>query len=94
MHYRVSDGKLYEDVSEAEQDAIDNDDALGAYRCETVRFPRPSVIDAKKSGAPDRKRRCEFLLKSRSAEPFSPGDRQSYASNSAVSLLRNNSYAA
>ena len=46
VHYRVSDGKPYEDLSEAEQDAIDNDDTPGAYRCDTVRFPRPSVINA------------------------------------------------
>ena len=44
VHYRVSDGKAYNDLSESEQDAIDDDDTLGAYRSETVEFHRPPVV--------------------------------------------------
>ena len=46
VHYRISDGQPYEDLSDAEQDAIDSDDKLGAYRSDVVEFSRPPVTGA------------------------------------------------
>lgn len=43
VQYRVSDGKAYETLSEAEQAELDANGTLSAHRTERVRVPRPPV---------------------------------------------------
>ena len=40
VQYRLSDGRSYDELSNAEQDALDAEPALAGYRTETLRFSR------------------------------------------------------